>query len=386
MRPPISCGIMTEIGGFLMKKKNIPYIEFLPILIIGLVLFKLLDRINSIANLLLYIINILQPFFWAIGVAYVLNPMMKFFERHLKVKRLISILICYIVVFGVVITIITIVIPMIVRNVTDLIDNFDLYRMRFINYFNNVIATSDLYKDLNLEDYLSIEKLSLYFGDIPQILNGMLDGIFGMLFAFFGGLFKIAVGFIIAIYMLLDKHKFQVGIKKLVYGFLPESKADKTVMFFKDVNKIFSRYIIGKTIDSMIIGIICFIGLVVLDNRYAALLAIIVGVTNMIPYFGPFIGMVPAVILTLFYSPIKALWVAIFILALQQFDGYFLGPKILGDSVGLSPFWIILGIIVGGSLMGVLGMLVAVPVVAVLQLVVNRIVDKRLANKDLIIE
>ena len=106
----------------------------------------------------------------------------------------------------------------------------------------------------------------------------------------------------------------------------------------------------------------------------------------MIPYFGPFIGMVPATILTLFYSPIKALWVIVFIFALQQFDGYYLGPKILGDSVGLSPFWIILGILVGGSLMGVLGMLIAVPVVAVCQLIVTRIVDKKLANKNIIVE
>jgi predicted PurR-regulated permease PerM len=301
-------------------------------------------------------------------------------------KRIISILLCYLVVFGMIITIITIVIPMIVRNVTDLIDNFDLYRTQFIDYFNNVVVKSEVYLDLNLQEYLNIDTLSGYFGDIPGVLNGMLDGIFGVVFTFFGGLFKIAVGFIIAIYMLLDKEKFQVGCKKLFYSFLPEDKADKTVLFMQDVNKIFSRYIIGKTIDSAIIGTICFIGLVVLDNRYAALLSIIVGVTNMIPYFGPFIGMVPAVILTLFYSPIKALWVAIFILALQQFDGYFLGPKILGDSVGLSPFWIILGILVGGSLMGVLGMLLAVPVVAVLQLVVTRIVDRRLANKDLIIE
>lgn len=369
-----------------MKKRNIPYIEYLPIIVIGLILFKLLDRIDSIVLMVNYLLSILTPIFWAIGIAFVLNPMMMFFEKKLRINRILSILICYIIVLGAVVTLITFVIPMIVTNVTDLAGNFNEYQRQATDYFNDVIVKSEIYENLDLKEYLNLEKISSYFGDIPALLNNVVDGLVTFVFSFFGATFRILVGFVIGVYLLLDKEKFQVGVKKLIYGFTDIKKADRSILFFKDVNQIFTRYIIGKTIDSIIIGTLCFIGLVILDVRYAALLAIIVGVTNMIPYFGPFIGMIPAIIITLFYSPIKALWVGLFILALQQFDGYILGPKILGDSVGLSPFWIILGILVGGSLMGVLGMLLAVPIVAVVQLVVTRNVEKRLSDKDIIVE
>lgn len=367
-------------------RKKIPYIELLPILIIGLVLFKLLDRVDDVMGVILYILTVLQPVFWAIGISYVLNPMVKFFERKFKLKRILSIILCYIIVLGMISALFTIVIPMVANNVKDLLDNFDTYSSRVTEYFNKHVIASKWYKDFELSKFFNIDNITNNFGDIPNLLNGVLNGTFDFVVAFFGGLFKIVVGFIIAIYLLMDKEKFQLGWKKIFYGTFPEKGADKTMLFLDDVNKIFSRYIIGKTIDSTIIGILCFIGLVILNAKYAALLAIIVGITNMIPYFGPFIGMIPAGILTLFYSPIKAIWVVLFILGLQQFDGYFLGPKILGDSVGLSPFWIILGILVGGSLMGVLGMLLAVPIVAVLQLIFTRIIDRRLAKKNLFIE
>ncbi len=369
-----------------MKKKRIPYIEFLPIILIALVLFKLLDRIDSLYELSIYIIGIFQPLLWGIGIAYVLNPMMKIFEKKLKINRIFSILLCYIIVIGIITTIITIVIPMIGKNVSDLIANFESYKETAITYYNDRISSNQFYKDMDLNKYLNFDSVSSYFGDIPALLKSVSDGLMDTVVSFFGSLFKMVVGFIIAVYILMDKEKFQTGFKRAIYGFLKVKQADKATLFFQDVNKIFSRYIIGKTIDSVIIGLMCFVGLLMLDTPYAALLAIIVGVTNMIPYFGPFIGMVPAIFLTIFFSPIKALWVGLFILGLQQFDGYILGPKILGDSVGLSPFWIILGILVGGSLMGVLGMLLAVPVVAVLQLIFVRIVDRKLADKEVIVE
>jgi len=376
---------MQGVGGFFMKNK-IPYLEFLPILVIGLVLFKLVDRIDDFGLLILSGLRVLQSVFWAIGVAYVLNPLMNFLEKKFKIPRILAILICYIIVIGLIITLITIVIPMIYENVRDLIINVESYQEIAVNYFEENITSTIWYSDLGLDEYLTMDTLSKHLVDIPELLNSVLNGLVGFVGAFFGGTFKIIIGFIIAVYLLLDKEKFQVGMKKIVYGFFKEKQADLTVIFFGDVNKIFSRYIIGKTIDSAIIGAMCFVGLAILQTPYAALLAIIVGITNMIPYFGPFIGMVPAIILTLFVSPIKAVWVGLFILALQQFDGYYLGPKILGDSVGVSPFWIILGIIVGGSMMGVLGMLLAVPVVAVLQMVFTRAVDKQLSKKDIIVE
>ena len=162
--------------------------------------------------------------------------------------------------------------------------------------------------------------------------------------------------------MLKDKEKFIYQIKKLTYALFSNKRATKIIRSGREFNIVFSEYLIGKMIDSLIIGIICFIGTLIIRVPYPLLISTIVGVTNMIPYFGPFIGMIPAVLITLFYNPIKALWMFIFILGLQQFDGLYLGPKILGTKLGLSPFWVITAIIVGGKLFGILGMLLAAPI------------------------
>ena len=170
------------------------------------------------------------------------------------------------------------------------------------------------------------------------------------------------LGLVISVYLLADKEKFIRGIKKNLYAFLGRENADKTIDFGNEVNSIFTNFFVGKLIDSTIIGILCFIGLSLLKVRFALLLSIVVGIFNMIPYFGPFIGAVPAIVITLFYNPIQALWVTLFIFGLQQFDGIILGPKILGDKVGVSPFYIILAIMIGGGFFGPMGMLMGVPV------------------------
>ena len=151
----------------------------------------------------------------------------------------------------------------------------------------------------------------------------------------------------------------------------------------KDCSAIFSSYVVGKSVDSLIIGIICFVAMLALKLPYAVLMSVIVGVTNMIPYFGPFIGAVPGVLLYLCFDPVKALIFAIMILILQQFDGWILGPKILGDSTGLTPLWVIFGITVGGAYWGVIGMFLGVPIVAVIAYLFNLFITSRLKKKNL---
>ena len=194
---------------------------------------------------------------------------------------------------------------------------------------------------------------------------------------------KFTFGFIVSVYLLKDKETLILNIKKLIYAVLEKEKADSFLKFSNEVNFIFSGFVIGKFIDSLIIGIMCFVGLSMLKIPYALLISLIVGITNMIPYFGPFIGMIPAFFITLFYSPIKALWVLFFIFLLQQFDGFYLGPKILGSSVGLSPLLIILAILIGGGAFGVLGMFLAVPTTAVVILLAERLINRKLKEKDI---
>ena len=195
------------------------------------------------------------------------------------------------------------------------------------------------------------------------------------------GILNFILALIIAFYMLMDKESFKEGVEKLLSVVMLDESVIKIKDFGREADELFGKFIVGKSIDSFIIGCMCLIGLSLMNIRYALLLAVMVGITNMIPYFGPFIGGVPAVLVTFFDSPVKALWVILFILALQQFDGLFLGPKILGDSVGLSPFWIIFSIVVGGGIAGVLGMFLGVPIFAIIRLLTIRIIDKQLEKK-----
>ncbi len=192
---------------------------------------------------------------------------------------------------------------------------------------------------------------------------------------------KFLIGLIISIYILADKEKIIKGAKKLTYALLNKKTAFNLISNLKKSNYIFSKYMFGKALDSLIIGILCLILLSVFRVKFALLFSLIVGVTNMIPYVGPFVGAIPAVVVTLFINPIQAIWVAIIIFLLQQFDGWYLGPKIIGDQVGVSPLLIITAIIVGGGMFGASGMFLGVPVFTVIKAFVDEYVEKKLKAK-----
>jgi len=348
-----------------------------------MIAYKLLDRIESVGGFVQLVVAILVPFIWAFVIAYLANPLLVKIQTKLKLGRGLSIALVYLIIISIVGLFFTLVIPSIAQSITEILKNVPGY-----------VSTAE---EWGIEQYAELEKLGLIeslenfdltsmqelfdkaSASFNTILTGLLTGVFGIT----SGVFKIFIGLIISIYMLNDKEAFLMGIKRINFAILQEAHANAMVTFIHEVDDIFSKYIIGKMIDSLIIGIICFVGLVIIGAPYALLMSIIIGVTNMIPYFGPFIGAIPAVIITLFSSPVTAVWVALFILVLQQLDGYIIGPYILGDSVGLSPFWIILAILIGGGLFGLLGMLICVPVMAVIRNMFNRFVERRLNDKGI---
>ena len=197
-------------------------------------------------------------------------------------------------------------------------------------------------------------------------------------------LLNVVLGIVISVYILFDKEIIAKRSKKIVYALLSKKLANNLIQFCKEANYTFEKFFVGKIIDSTIIGIIFFVGAKLLKAPFAMLLSIIIGVTNMIPFFGPFIGAIPVIFITLMFditNPLKAVWMAIFILILQQFDGNILGPKILGDSIGIKPVGIIFSIIVGGAIFGPAGMFFGVPIFAVIFSVFNRFIDKKYSTK-----
>ena len=179
--------------------------------------------------------------------------------------------------------------------------------------------------------------------------------------------------------MLYDKEKIALGCKKLLYAYFPANKACTIINFFKMSHDIFYNYIIGKLIDSLIIGFLAFIGFkFIIKINNALFLSFIIFLTNIIPYFGPFIGAIFPITMTLVYSPIKALWVALFIFILQQLDGNFIGPKIMGEQVGLSSLWIISSVLIGGSLFGIIGVFLSVPIAAIIKFSLDKYIQRKI--------
>ncbi|MGB5822862.1 MAG: AI-2E family transporter [Proteocatella sp.] len=360
-------------------RKNANWI-FLALVIF--IIYKGVENYTWMFSNLQLLFRILIPFFWGFAIAYILNPLLVKLETKYKMKRLASMLICYAVFFGIIGLFFTIVTPVILRNLFDIIEQLPAYMDSSQIWFNDKVLTLSLVEKLNLQDYIQ-NNLSEISKMLVEFLNITINGVLGKVIGITSGLLKFIVGIVVSSYMLNEKEKFIISSKKFVFAIYGKKQADKILEFGILSNKVFSNFFIGKTIDSFIVAIICFIGLSLLKAPYALLMSVIVGITNMIPYFGPFIGAVPAVLMTIFVSPIKALGVAIFILILQQVDGNIIGPKILGDKVGISPFYIILSILIGGGFFGMLGMLFAVPLFKIISILTGRYLDYRLERQVL---
>ena len=345
------------------------HFNLIPIILISILMLKLIFTWES--SLIPFgskILSMLSPFFWALGLAYFFNPLMKLIERRFNIRRVPSLIITYIIVIGVIALGVVIIFPTVFnslgdlfRNLPEYAENTEVWLTDKINEFNK-----DYYLNPLIVDRLE-ETLTKSLNEINVFISSLLSSLFSSTIKFTTSFLKFIFGFIISIYILKDKEKLLNISKKIICRLFPEPKQDEILEFLGEANSVFSEFIIGKSIDSFIIGVLCYIGLILIHAPFALLISIIVGVTNMIPYFGPFIGMIPAFILTFLTDPMKAFIVLLFIFLLQQFDGFYLGPKILSEKVGLSPLLVILAITIGGGLFGVLGMFLSVPIMALIK-------------------
>ena len=389
--------------------KNNRYFEIslyaLFVIIVSILFYRISSNTDniapSIAAFFRGITSVLSPILYGLLIAYLFNPIMDFFERYLlmwfrpkenkqrKLIRSISIIAVYVCIVGTVILMFRYLIPQLVKNLKELANMIPVYKQELLVAFTNVEKSLVqngviLPKELNpsiLFDQFDLQKL--LSGSMLDTLNNLLSSVMSQAINIASTLLNWIMGLVIAFYALMQKETFALAAKRVTYTVFSKSRAEKIINIFSEGHNIFIQFFVGKFIDSFIIGVICFIGLSIMKNPYAILLAVIVGVFNMIPYFGPILGAIPAVVITLFEGLPAALGVLIFIVILQQFDGLVLGPKILGDSIGLSPFWIISGIIIGGALWGPLGMFFASPIIAVILTNINRGIDSKLETLDI---
>ncbi|MCR1933446.1 AI-2E family transporter [Clostridium tepidum] len=363
----------------MFKDKKIKYLDIIiPIvfsLVISFVLIQILKNYNNVFLGIGKIFKILSPFIIAFIIAYVLNPLVKFFEGKFKIKRGLSILISYVITLGIIVLVLSMIVPKVFQSIMDIFQNIPYYTNKGYEMVNDLLVNNEFANIINSSNVFKGNYKDL-IDKIASFTTIGLNTILNQTISFTTFMVNLVFGLIIAIYVLNDREKFVYNGKRIIFLVFREKYGAKIIEFFKTVNSMVKLYIGIKALDSLIIGLLALIGLIILKSPYALLIALIVCVTNMIPYFGPFIGMIPAVIINLFYVPIKALWVLIFLFLLQQFDAWYLEPKLVGDKVGLSPFLIILGITIGGSLFGVWGMLLASPAMAVIKIYTTKLAEK----------
>ena len=327
--------------------------------------------------------DLLLPFVVGGALAYILNPILNWIEMKLfpvifrdkvsrKARRALSVLLSYLFMLLVIGVFALIVVPQIYESIMSLIERSSTYVKNVEDFLNYLIATygsNELVKQVLQKIYDSAETI---FRQGYQLIGDVVPMIANIAIGLTNSLFDTIMGLIISVYSLLMKETFAAQIKKLLSAFCSRNFVDTFLSIAHDSNQIFCGFISGKIVDSFIIGVICFVGTTLMNTPYAMLVSVIVGVTNIIPYFGPFIGAIPSILLILLVNPLQALYFSIFILALQQLDGNVIGPKILGDSTGLSAFWVVFSVTFFGGMFGFVGMLIGVPTFAVIYNLISR--------------
>ncbi|MCR5520657.1 MAG: AI-2E family transporter [Lachnospiraceae bacterium] len=333
-------------------------------------------------------------------MAYVMNPLMSFFDRKishfllkrvkkkrraLSVSRAVSLILTLIVVVLIIGILVYMLSPEITKTVNVLTDEVPGQAERFLDWFKGTVGDGSWFGNMLAA---GVEKVTLWIEDfidngMISFAGGLLESVASGVISAFSILYNIVIGLVFCIYILLAKERFTASSKKLVFSLFKRKRANRIVRTARDCHRKFTGAITGKILDSAIVGVICFVGMTLFKFPYVALISVIVGVTNLIPFFGPYIGAVPSALLILFVDPLQCLWFVIFIVVLQQIDCNILDPRIVGDSIGLSAFWVLFSCVVFGSLFGIWGLLLGVPATACLQMIFGEIMDNRLHRKGL---
>lgn len=359
----------------------------------SILFFFLLFRLQGIGKVLSELSGILAPFIYGGVMAYLLRPLCNALEAFFqvrfakKIKRFANAAaVCTSIVIGILVVyaLFTMVLPQLVDSVVTLWNSLPSKMEQLIGWAGTTFGEDERLVSFFNENYRN------YFTDIdtwvrdnivPQVSN-IVSGVGTSVVRVVKFLYNILIGLIVAIYVLHGRKRFGRQAVLIVRSALPDRWANLVLEEARFVDRMFGGFIDGKIMDSAIVGVLCYVGCTLLRIPNALLVSVLVGVTNVIPFFGPVIGAVPATLLILIESPIKALWFVIFVLVLQQFDGNILGPKILGNRTGLSGFWVMFSIILFGGLWGIVGMIICVPLFAVIYDTVRRLVIRGLRKKN----
>ena len=380
-------------------KRKYFYIGLTAFLVVAacVLFFFLIFRLPGILSFFGKILSVTQPVIIGLVIAYLVNPiansinggLLKLSNKYFNKKpRLIRKISNAISVFGalavfilMIILIIYMIVPQFIESISSMIK---VLPGQLDTFIKEISAEFERNKDLqNLINALYEYEQEWLQNDLTGYVNSIATYFASGVWSVVSFLKDFAVGLIFAVYILFNKALLMRQFRKLLYACLNNAAVEHIFKTGKKAHRIFSGFIYGKLLDSFIIGVLCFIGISILKIPYTMLVAVVIGVTNIIPVFGPYLGAIPCAALILLTDPIKGLYFIVFIILLQALDGNFIGPKILGNSTGLSAFWVVFAIVLGGGLFGVVGMLIGVPLFAVIYYLVTTFVNFRLNKKNL---
>ncbi len=343
------------------------------------------------------------PIISGLVLAYLLTPICSFFENYLLIplykkcnlnikdmkskKRIrgLAILLTLFVVIYLLYIFFSIVLKEIISSIQSIVLQFPIYIKNLENWIDSTLSLNQDIESFanNMLDTYYVELNDWLNNSLLPQVNVIVKEVSLSLINVVKGLWNLIIGLIVSVYVLFSKEQFAGQSKKIIYAFFPKKKANEIISDIRYANKTFGAYVSGKIIDSIIIGFLCFFLMKLLKINYPILISVIIGITNVIPFFGPFIGAIPSILLILLINPFNGIKFLILIILLQAFDGNILGPKILGDSTGLSSFWVIFSITIFGAYFGVVGMAIGVPIFALIYAAFKRKVNRNLISKHL---
>ncbi|MCL1949474.1 MAG: AI-2E family transporter [Turicibacter sp.] len=370
------------------KKYTTIAVYALIVIVLSIILINFLWKTPQFEKQFSNFFAIMMPFIIGAGLAYAINFILRFYEEKVftslkKHKRKVSILFSYVTVILILLLILQVLVPQLTQSVLQFVEGVPEYTNALTAFidgiFDRLRLSDNMQHQLNERIRELVETFTGFVGDIAPVFLKSLISIATSATNLF-------LGFVVSIYLLTEKERFGGGIKRLCYTIFKNAHARGIIRLFRRADRIFGRYLRGILIDALIVGAMTTISMLIFQIPYAVLIGFLVGISNTIPYFGPFIGAIPSALIVFFVDPIKALWFLVLILVIQQIDGNFIAPKILGESIGLSPFWVLFSTLVFGSLFGIPGMILGVPVFAFLLSIINNLIEMRLRQKSLPVE
>ena len=369
----------------------------------AILFYMALNYLPLLRKALSSLVHILSPFIWGLAISYLLSPFMRFAEKKLflplsgklyknskrsdgsRFARSMSVLLSELFLLAILTALICLIIPQLYSSLQNMVASSPMY-----------IETASRWITQLLEDFPEIEQyVSQTLGQVNTSLmdwiqntvlpklGSLISNVTSGVYYAIMGVYNLVIGIIVSVYVLSNLEQFGASAKRILYSVFSVDMAKKILEGLEFTDRTFMGFINGKLLDSAIIGLICYIVCSILRMPYALLVSVIVGVTNIIPFFGPFIGAVPSSIIILLVNPVKCLIFIAFIILLQQLDGNIIGPKILGSSVGINGFWVMFSIILGAGLFGFWGMLLGVPVFVIIYAAITGSVTRKLKRSDL---